>query len=189
MSLLLVVRPLTERTNDLLGFGRTKIDDLVKALIGATGALDRAAAELLRRIDSTVTQDPFRLAFYSMSAVSFAFFMYSKEQPDRKAEILDAYASRLISALPKHHAARLDPQLHSPAQLMQQYRNSHRTYSDLLGEVFVEKRGESATTMMMVLWQDVTGQDAKGKMIRLSAYSAMLLEFTQEAFRMVKERV
>lgn len=173
----------------MFDFGRKKSDDLVKGLIGATGALDRAVAELLRRIDHRGSQDTLKLAFYSMSAVSFAYFMYSKGQPDRKMEILDSYASRLISDLPKHHSASFDRHLHSPEQLIQQYRKAHGAYSDLLSEVFVEKKSESAITMMMVLWQDVTGQDARSKMIQLSTYSAMLLEFTQEAFQMVKERV
>lgn len=82
-----------------------------------------------------------------MAAVSYAFFMYSKQPDDKKIEILDVYASRLISKLPEFHKQAFDPVSHSDARLI----------------------CDSAITMMMVLWQTVTGKSAQGKMTEISA--------------------
>lgn len=171
------------------GFGRKRQEEIIAGLIGATGALDRALAQLLSRIDPSAPQDPFKLSYYSMSAVSYAFFMYSKEPNEKKVEILDAYASRQISELPGYHKQAFDPGSHSSARLIHDYQNAHASYSKLIHKIFGEAKNDSVVTLMMVLWQTVTGASAQGKMIELSIYSAMLLEFTGETFNMVRQRV
>src|SRR5439155_4935504 len=166
----------------MFGFERQRQEEIFTGLIGATRALDRAVVQLFNQIDPSAPQDPLKLSYYSMAAVAYAFFMYSKQPDDKKIEILDAYASRLISKFPEYHKQAFDPVSHSTARLIRDYQNAHRSYSDLLHKIFAQAKSDSAITMMMVLWQTVTGKSAQGKMIELSAYSAMLVEFTGEAF-------
>src|SRR5437879_6569810 len=151
----------------MFGFGRKREEGVVTGLIGAAGALDRALAQLLTRIDPAAPQDPVNHSYYSMSAVSYAFFMYSKEPDEKKVQILDAYASRLLSKLPGYHKQVFDPGFHSSARLIQDYQNAHAAYSGLLHKILGEGKSDSTITMMMVLWQSVTGTSAQGKMLEL----------------------
>lgn len=173
----------------MFGFEKKRQEEIIAVLIDATKVLNRSLAQLLSRIDPSASQDPFKLSYYSMSAVSYAFFMYSNEPDDKKIEILDTYASRLISKFHEDYKQTFDPTTHSSARLIRDYQNAHAGYSELLHNTFGTANGHPEVTMMTLLWVNVTGKTLQGKMIELMLASAELVKCTGEAFNMFRHRV
>lgn len=165
-------------------FGKST-NKIIEGLVEATQYLDYAILQMFNKINPNLKCNPIQLTYYSMTAVSYAFYGVSKESDNKKVQILDEFSKKMIDDFPSLFGKYYSELNYDKNRSIKEYQNAHAEYTSLFFEIFTNNNSNFSISLIASLWKNLTGNNEKTPVI----YSPLLVTFTTDAFKMIKDKI